>query len=307
MGFTNVYGVPGRSGAGAESPRARAVLLDGRAVAATLREETAAAVAALRARGREAPALATILVGEDPASHVYVAAKHRACEAVGIRSLDHRLPGDVEGERLAELIGSLNADDAVSGILLQLPLPSQLEASEFIDLIDVGKDVDGLTTANAGQLWRQRDGLRPCTPAGIIELLDRCGVPIAGRHAVVVGRSDLVGRPLAGLLLRRDATVTICHRHTADLPAVCRGADILVAACGIPRLIGVEHVRPGAVVVDVGITRTDDGLVGDVDFDAVATVAAAITPVPGGVGPMTIALLLANTVAALPSTTDKDR
>ena len=292
MGFTNVHGVPGRSG------EERGALLDGKAIAQELRAETAAAVAELVAAGRPAPGLATILVGDDPASHVYVGAKHRACEEAGIRSLDHRLPADAEPAQLAALIETLNADDTVNGILLQLPLPSAFDAAALIELIDPRKDVDGLTATNTGLLWQGQPGLAPCTPLGVVELLDRAGVELVGREAVIVGRSDLVGKPLAAMLLARHATVTICHSRTRDLEGVCRRADVLVAACGVPQALGRAHVKPGAVVIDVGITRTDDGLVGDVNFDAARQVAAAITPVPGGVGPMTIACLLANTLRA---------
>jgi methylenetetrahydrofolate dehydrogenase (NADP+) / methenyltetrahydrofolate cyclohydrolase len=292
MGFANVYGVPGRTGG------KRGASIDGKAIAEALRAETTARVAERVAAGAGAPGLATILVGDDPASHVYVGAKHRACEQAGIRSLDHRLPADVAPERLAATIERLNADDAVDGILLQLPLPAGFDAARFVGLIDPRKDVDGLTTTNAGLLWQGRPALAPCTPLGVIELLDRSGVELAGREAVIVGRSDLVGKPLAALLLARNATVTIAHSRTRDLAATCRRADVLMAAAGVPQLIGAEHVRPGAVVIDVGINRGDDGLVGDVDFEAVAPLAAAITPVPGGVGPMTIACLLANTLEA---------
>jgi methylenetetrahydrofolate dehydrogenase (NADP+)/methenyltetrahydrofolate cyclohydrolase len=294
MGFTNVRGVPGRSGAGEE----RGATIDGRAIARLLREETAAAVARLVAAGRRAPGLATVLVGEDPASRVYVGAKHRACEQAGIRSLDRRLPAGVSDDELARLIERLNADDEVDGILLQLPLPDGRDASRFVERIDPRKDVDGLTAVNAGLLWQGRPGLAPCTPLGVIELLDRSEVELSGREAVVVGRSQLVGKPLAAMLLARNATVTLAHRHTRDLAAVCRRADVLVAAVGVPRLLGAEHVKPGAIVIDVGINRTDDGLVGDVDFHTVRPRAAAMTPVPGGVGPMTIACLLANTLRA---------
>jgi methylenetetrahydrofolate dehydrogenase (NADP+)/methenyltetrahydrofolate cyclohydrolase len=294
MGFTNVRGVPGRIGVDGERGRP----IDGRAIAAALRAETAAAVADLVAAGGRAPALATILVGDDPASQVYVAVKHRACEQAGTRSHDHRLPADVPPDELAALIERLNRDDAVDGILLQLPLPAGLDGDRFVALIDPRKDVDGLTTANAGLLWQGRPALAPCTPLGVVELLDCCGVELAGREAVIVGRSQLVGKPLAALLLARNATVTLAHSRTRELDAVCRRADVLVAAVGIPHLIGPAHVKPGAVVIDVGINRTDDGLVGDVDYDAVRPHAAAITPVPGGVGPMTIACLLANTLRA---------
>jgi methylenetetrahydrofolate dehydrogenase (NADP+)/methenyltetrahydrofolate cyclohydrolase len=292
MGFTNVRGVPGGSRA------VRGELLDGRAAGAALRSEVAERVAAIAAGSGATPGLATVLVGDDPASHVYVAAKHRACAEAGIRSLDHRLPADATAAQVGELLRALNADDEVDGILLQLPLPAGLDAAPLIELIDPRKDVDGLTSANAGLLWQGRPALAPCTPLGVVELLDRAGVELAGREAVIVGRSHLVGKPLAALLLARDATVTVCHSRTRGLEHACRRADLLVAALGVPRAIGEAHVRPGAVVVDVGITRTPDGLVGDVNFGAVRPVAAAITPVPGGVGPMTIACLLANTVRA---------
>jgi len=293
MGFTNVYGVPGSVRSGAE-----AAVVDGRAVAQQLREETAAAVAQRVADGRPAPGLATILVGDDPASQVYVGAKHRACAEAGIRSVDRRLPADVEPAQLAETIHELNADPAVDGILLQLPLPGALDGGAFVELIDPRKDVDGLTVVNAGLLRQRRPGLAPCTPLGVMELLDRAQVELHGRHAVVVGRSDLVGRPLAAMLLARNATVTICHRYTQELERHTREADVLAVAVGVPGLIGAAHVKPGAVVIDVGINRVDGALVGDVDFDAVRPLASAITPVPGGVGPMTIACLLANTLRA---------
>jgi methylenetetrahydrofolate dehydrogenase (NADP+)/methenyltetrahydrofolate cyclohydrolase len=294
VGLSNVRGVPGRVGGAAP----RGALIDGSAIAGALREEVAERVVELVAAGDRAPALATILVGDDPASHVYVAAKHRACEQAGIRSLDRRLPAGVAPDELAAAIARLNADDEVDGILLQLPLPAGLDGGAFVALIDPRKDVDGLTAANAGLLWQGRPALAPCTPLGVIELLDRCGTELSGREVVIVGRSDLVGKPLAALLLARNATVTVAHSRTRDLAAVCRRADVLIAAVGIPRLLGPEHVKPGAVVIDVGINRLDDGLVGDVDLDAVRPLADAITPVPGGVGPMTIACLLTNTLRA---------
>jgi methylenetetrahydrofolate dehydrogenase (NADP+) / methenyltetrahydrofolate cyclohydrolase len=292
MGLSNVYGVPGWG------ERDKAALIDGRAVAAELRGQVAAEVAALTGAGQPAPGLATVLVGADPASEVYVAAKHKACAEAGIRSIDHRLAADCEPDRLAELIAALNHDPEVDGILLQLPLPGQLDSSTFVDLIDPLKDVDGLSTASVGALWRGRPGLMPCTPAGVVELLAHVGVPLSGAEVVIVGRSELVGKPLAAMLLAADASVTVCHRHTRDLVAHCRNADVLIAACGVPRLLGRDHIKPGAVVIDVGITRTDDGLVGDVDYEAALAVAGAVTPVPGGVGPMTIACLLRNTVRA---------
>jgi methylenetetrahydrofolate dehydrogenase (NADP+)/methenyltetrahydrofolate cyclohydrolase len=273
-------------------------LIDGRIAAEAIRSEVAERVAAHVAAGGRRPALATVLVGDDPASQVYVAAKHRACEQVGIRSLDHRLAATTGQEELTRLIHRLNADDAVDGVLLQLPLPRGLEAAGPVELLDPRKDVDGLTAVNAGLLWQGRPALAPCTPLGVVELLDRAGVELRGCEAVIVGRSDLVGKPLAALLLARDATVTICHSRTRELADICRGADVLVAACGVPQSIGPQHVKPGAIVIDVGITRGPSGLVGDVDFDAVRPGAAAITPVPGGVGPMTIACLLANTARA---------
>lgn len=293
MGLSNIHGMPGRV-----SGDTRGRLLDGGAVSETLRGEIAVQVAAAVAEGRRAPGLATVLVGSDPASEVYVGAKHRACEAAGITSFDHRLPTDTSPTALRALLEELNEDPRVDGILLQLPLPLPLLGSDFIDLIDPDKDVDGLTAVNAGRLWQGASGLVPCTPLGVIELLDRGGIELEGRDAVIVGRSTLVGKPLAALLLARNATVTVCHSRTRMLEEKCRAADVLIAALGVPKALGAAHVRTGATVVDVGINRTDEGLVGDVDFDAVRDRAKAITPVPGGVGPMTIACLLANTVRA---------
>jgi methylenetetrahydrofolate dehydrogenase (NADP+) / methenyltetrahydrofolate cyclohydrolase len=269
-------------------------IIDGKAVAAHVRERVRDEVADMDPK----PGLATILVGGDPASHVYVRNKRKACEEVGIASIHHELEASVPEPELAELITRLGEDDAVSGILLQLPVPGHIEADAMIELIDPRKDVDGLTTTNAGLLVQGREGLVSCTPAGVMELLDSEGMELRGAEAVVVGRSQLVGRPLASLLLARDATVTMCHSRTRHLAEVCSRADVLVAAVGRPHLVTAELVREGAVVIDVGINRTDEGLVGDVDFDAVAQKAAAITPVPGGVGPMTIAMLLVNTVKA---------
>jgi len=224
--------------------------------------------------------------------------KIRACEEVGIRSIHHELPAQTEQAELLELIGRLAEDDEVDGILVQMPLPGQIDQDAVVAAIPPGKDVDGLTATNAGLLAQGRPGLVPCTPQGVLELLRVAGVEVAGKRAVVVGRSILVGRPLASLLLNADATVTVCHSRTADLGAVCREADILVAAVGRPRMIPGEWIKPGAAVIDVGINRTEDGLVGDVDFEAAREVAGAITPVPGGVGPMTIAMLLRNTLEA---------
>ena len=273
-------------------------MIDGKAVAAAVRERVAVEVEAYVAERGRAPALATVLVGEDPASEVYIRNKHRACEEVGIASIHHGLPADTAEEDLLDLVTGLGLDDAVDGILVQLPLPDQIDPDTVVGTIDPAKDVDGLTPVNAGLLAHGTPGLTPCTPAGVMELLRSRGVELEGAEAVVVGRSKLVGVPVARLLLDANATVTVCHSRTRDLDAVCRRADVLVAAVGVPRLLGAEAVRPGAVVIDVGMNRTDDGLSGDVDFEAAAEVASAITPVPGGVGPMTIAMLLVNTMAA---------
>jgi methylenetetrahydrofolate dehydrogenase (NADP+)/methenyltetrahydrofolate cyclohydrolase len=275
-----------------------AQIIDGKAIAAQVRAEVASAVAAWVAEGHDPPGLATVLVGDDPASAVYVGGKQRATAEVGLAGFDHRLPADVAQADVAALLGELNADPRVSGILLQLPTPPLIDGPAMTELIDPAKDVDGLTPASAGLLAQGRPGLRPCTPAGVMELLRRHDVAVEGAEAVVVGRSDLVGRPLSALLLAANATVTVCHSRTRDLAAVCRRADILVAAVGRPRMVQGDWVKPGATVIDVGINRTDGGLVGDVDFDAAARHAGLITPVPGGVGPMTIAMLLANTLAA---------
>ncbi len=273
-----------------------AEIIDGKAVAAAVRERVKGEVEELRAQG-VTPGLATILVGGDPASAVYVRMKREDCAQVGIESFHHEPGGDISQEDLAELIAGLNADDRVHGILLQLPLPDHLDQDALIPLIGRDKDVDGLTSANAGLLAQGRDeALVPCTPAGVMELLDHAGVELEGARAVVIGRSILVGKPLAALLLGANATVTHCHSRTRDLGAVCREADVIVAAVGRRNTVTADMVREGAVVIDVGTNRTDDGLVGDVDFDAVREKASAITPVPGGVGPMTRAMLLVNTV-----------
>jgi len=276
-----------------------AVVINGRAVAVEVRERVAAEVRELAAadHGR-VPELATVLVGDDPASEVYVANKRKGTEEVGMRSIHHGLDASVAEGELVDLVADLNADDEVDGILVQLPLPEQINQDAVIAAIDPAKDVDGLTAGSAGLLAQGRPGLVPCTPQGVMELLAHAGADPDGAEAVVVGRSILVGRPLASLLLNANATVTICHSRTADLAAACRHADILVAAVGSPRLVRADWVKPGATVIDVGMNRTDDGLVGDVDFAAVGEVAGAITPVPGGVGPMTIAMLLQNTVRA---------
>jgi methylenetetrahydrofolate dehydrogenase (NADP+) / methenyltetrahydrofolate cyclohydrolase len=272
-----------------------AQIIDGKAVAARVRERVRSEVEAMNRK----PGLATILVGDDPASAVYVRMKREDSAEVGIESFHHEPGGDVSADALAALIRSLNADESVNGILLQLPLPGHLDQDEFISLIDPSKDVDGLTSLNAGLLMQGREeAMVPCTPAGVMELLAEADVELEGARAVLVGRSILVGKPLAQLLLAGNATVTHCHSRTRDLPAVCREGDVLIAAVGSPRLVTADMVGEGAVVIDVGTNRTDDGLVGDVDFEAVRARARAITPVPGGVGPMTRAMLLVNTLRA---------
>jgi methylenetetrahydrofolate dehydrogenase (NADP+)/methenyltetrahydrofolate cyclohydrolase len=273
--------------------------IDGKAVAAGVRERVAAGVQDFAdANDGRTPGLATVLVGEDPASQVYVGNKRKQAAEAGRRSIDQELGEGTPEDELLELVDELNADDSVDGILVQLPLPEQIDQDAVIARIDPAKDVDGLTAVNAGLLAQGRPGQVPCTPQGVIELLRHAGAELEGAEAVIVGRSILVGRPLASLLLGENATVTVCHSRTRDLAAVCSRADVLVAAVGSPRLIGGEMVKPGAFVIDVGTNRTEDGLVGDVDFDAVREVAGAVTPVPGGVGPMTIAMLLSNTLEA---------
>jgi methylenetetrahydrofolate dehydrogenase (NADP+) / methenyltetrahydrofolate cyclohydrolase len=277
-------------------PRAR--LIDGRAVAARVRAEVAEEVRAFQAEHGRVPGLATVLVGDDPASAVYVNSKHKSSAEVGIESFRHNLPAETSREDLLALVDELNADARVSGILCQLPLPGHLDPDEVTNRIVAEKDVDGLTIANAGRLALGMPGLRPCTPTGVMLLLEEAGAEPEGAQAVVVGRSNLFGKPMAQLLLAANATVTICHSRTRDLASVCRGADILIAAVGRPQMVKGDWVKPGALVIDVGMNRTDAGLVGDVDFDAASEVASAITPVPGGVGPMTIACLLRNTLTA---------
>jgi methylenetetrahydrofolate dehydrogenase (NADP+)/methenyltetrahydrofolate cyclohydrolase len=275
-----------------------ATLIDGKTVSQQVRAEVRDDVEAWVAGGGRRPGLATVLVGEDPASAVYVRNKQKACAEVGIEGFAHDVPADSTQEEVVELLAELNADERVSGILLQLPTPPHIDGSHLTTLIDPGKDVDGLTPISAGLLAKGLPGLRPCTPAGVIELLKRYDVPLEGAEAVIVGRSDLVGKPVAALLLAENATVTTCHSRTRDLDEVCRRADVLIAAVGRAEMVKGSWVRPGATVIDVGINRTDAGLVGDVEFSSAAEVAGKITPVPGGVGPMTIAMLLANTLAA---------
>ncbi len=273
-------------------------IIDGKAVAAAVRERVAAEVVEFdRERGRT-PQLVTVIVGDDPASEVYVAGKHRACKEVGLRSAHHGLPAETTEAELLRLVEELNRDDDVDGILVQLPVPDHIDPDRVVATIDPAKDVDGLTPINAGLLAHGMPGLVSCTPAGVMELLRHEGVELEGAEAVIVGRSKLVGVPVARLLLAANATVTACHSRTRDLPAVCRRADVLIAAVGVPQLLGADAIKPGAIVIDVGVNRTEDGLVGDVDFEAASEVAAAITPVPGGVGPMTVAMLLVNTLAA---------
>jgi methylenetetrahydrofolate dehydrogenase (NADP+)/methenyltetrahydrofolate cyclohydrolase len=273
-------------------------VIDGKAVAASVRERVAGDVEKLSSTLGRPPGLATVLVGDDPASAIYVRRKREACEEVGIRSFHHEPEGSISQEALLELVGELNGSEEVDGILVQLPLPEQIDADAIVTALDPDKDVDGLTPTSAGRLARGEPGLVPCTPQGVMELLASAGVDPTGKEAVIVGRSNLVGRPLFSLLLGANATVTVCHSRTHDLGEVCRRAEILIAAAGRPRLVTADMIRPGATVIDVGTNRTDDGLVGDVDFEAAKDVAGAITPVPGGVGPMTIAMLLANTVRA---------
>ncbi|HXW59614.1 MAG TPA: bifunctional methylenetetrahydrofolate dehydrogenase/methenyltetrahydrofolate cyclohydrolase FolD [Solirubrobacteraceae bacterium] len=282
-----------------------ATIIDGKAVAARVRAEVAAEVPVFAQRVGRPPGLATVLVGDDPASAVYVGNKQRACSEIGMRAIDRRLPADATFDAVAEELTRLNADDTVSGILLQLPLPGDLDASTLTAMVDPGKDVDGLTPVNAGLLALGRPGLRPCTPVGVVELLRSVDARLDGADAVVVGRSNLFGKPMAQLLLAQNATVTTCHSHTRDLARVCARADVLIVAIGRPRVIEREFIKPGAVVIDVGMNRISpqeagnkSGLVGDVDFAAAVEVASAITPVPGGVGPMTVACLLANTLEA---------
>jgi methylenetetrahydrofolate dehydrogenase (NADP+) / methenyltetrahydrofolate cyclohydrolase len=273
-------------------------LIDGKAVAAAVRERVTGEVAAYEAETGRVPALATVIVGDDPASEIYVRNKHKACAEAGMGSVHHGLGADTSQEELLDLVRQLGQDPEVDGILVQLPLPGHLDPDRVVAAIDPGKDVDGLTPVNAGLLAHGMPGLVPCTPAGVMELLHHEGVELEGAEAVVVGRSKLVGVPVARLLLAANATVTVCHSRTRDLDAVCARADVLIAAVGVPRLLGAGAVKPGAIVIDVGMNRTDDGLFGDVDFEAAAPLAGAITPVPGGVGPMTIAMLLANTLSA---------
>lgn len=290
-----------------------AQILDGKKVAAEIRAEVAVEVEKFVAAGGNVPNLTAVLIGEDPASQVYVRNKERACDKAGINGEVHRLPAETTQDELLQLIAKLNADPAVNGILVQLPLPKDGNGGQgfddrmVLDAVDPLKDVDAFSPVNVGLLMQGRPRFLPCTPHGIVQLLHRSGISVAGKHVVVVGRSDIVGKPMAMMLAQREgscgkeaanATVTLAHSRTQDLPSVIRSADVVVAAVGIPEMITGDMIRPGAVVIDVGINRVDNKLVGDVAFDQAAEVAGAITPVPGGVGPLTIAMLLYNTLKA---------
>lgn len=280
-------------------------IIDGKGIAQTIQEELTAEVTKLKEKHGIVPGLATVLVGENAASQTYVRMKRKRCEEVGIHSVGHELPATATQEQVESLVKELNADPNIHGILVQLPLPKHLDEEAVLNAISLEKDVDGFHPVNIGRLaMKGRDPLfAPCTPAGVIELIDRIGVPIEGKEAVILGRSNIVGLPVSMLLLKRNATITICHSRTQDLPSVTRRADILIAAVGRTEMVKADWVKPGAVVIDVGINRVDDEtrkrgyrLVGDVDYEDVKDVAGWITPVPGGVGPMTIAMLLRNTV-----------
>ncbi len=275
-------------------------LIDGKAISAAVREEVKTDAAEFSEQSGVTPHLAAVLVGDDPASAVYVRNKERACEKCGLKSTLHRLPAETTQAELAHLVDQLNSDASVHGILVQLPLPDHLDSTPILDAILPAKDVDGFHAENVGLMLQGRPRFLPCTPHGVMKMLEYEGIETSGKHAVIIGRSDIVGKPMAGLLVQRgaDATVTICHSRTADIAAITRQADILVAAVGIPEFVKADMVKPGAVVIDVGINRVNDKLVGDVEFAATAEIASAITPVPGGVGPMTIAMLLRNTLEA---------
>ena len=276
-----------------------AQLIDGKKISQEIKDELRQTVAELKAQGKEG-ALAVIQVGSDPASSVYVRNKKRACEYIGIRSESYELPEQTSEDELLALIDRLNRDPKINGILCQLPVPAHMDEDKIIRAIDPAKDVDGFHAQNVGALVIGQQGFISCTPAGIIQLLKRSGVETAGKNCVIVGRSNIVGKPMALLMLRENATVTVCHSKTKNLPEICRQADILIVAIGRPKMITAEYVKEGAVVIDVGIHRQEDGkLCGDVDFTQVEPIAGAITPVPGGVGPMTIAMLMNNCVEAM--------
>lgn len=284
-----------------------AQILDGKAISKEIQAEIKTEVAEFVAQSGVTPTLAAVLVGEDPASQVYVRNKERACKRAGLESQLHRMSADSTTEEVLAKVNSLNADPNVHGILVQLPLPDQCDSLKVLDAVDWRKDVDAFHPTNVGLISQGRPRFLPCTPHGIVQMLFRCGVETAGKSVCVVGRSDIVGKPMALMLVQRssdlgsqmaNATVTLCHSRTPDLPSVTRQADILIAAVGRANFISADMVKPGAVVVDVGINRTDDGLVGDVEFDGVSNVASHITPVPGGVGPLTVTMLLRNTLEA---------
>ena len=279
-----------------------AVILDGKALAEQIRTEIAAEAAEFVKTSGVKPCLAAVLVGENPASQVYVRNKQKACENAGIASVMHRLTAETTSAQLLDLIDRLNQDPKVHGILIQLPLPKQINESQVLEAVSPAKDVDAFHPDNVGRIVQGRPRFLPCTPQGVQQLLIRSNIKIAGANVVVLGRSDIVGKPMAIMLMQRgpggDATVTVCHSRTHDLPAICRMADILIVAIGKAKFLTADMVKPGAAVIDVGINRTDSGLVGDVDFDAVKQVAGQITPVPGGIGPLTIAMLLKNTLQA---------
>ena len=290
-----------------------AELLDGKAIANEIKQELGEEVAKFIEDTSVVPCLAAVLVGDDPASQVYVRNKQRACERVGIESQLHRLPAETTQAELLDLVDQLNTSSEVHGILVQLPLPGHIDATKVLDAIDPAKDVDAFHPDNVGRIAQGRPRFLPCTPHGVQQILHRSNIPVSGQHVVVVGRSDIVGKPLAMMLVQRDstlgsaaanATVTVCHSRSKDLSAITREADILVAAVGQPKLITADMVKPGAAVIDVGINRTEEGLVGDVDFDGVREVAGHLTPVPGGVGPLTIAMLLRNTLTAAATQND---
>ena len=279
-------------------------IIDGKKVSAEVKGRITAEAKALKQKTGKSPGLAVVLVGDDPASSVYVRNKKKTCQQVGFQSFEHHLPVDTSQEKLLALVQDLNRNDHVNGILVQLPLPGHIDSEKVLEAVDPAKDVDGFHPENVGRLVGGNAILKPCTPAGIIELLDRYKVKIEGKNAVVLGRSNIVGKPAAFLLLHRHATVTICHSRTKDLAAVARTADILIAAIGKPRFVTADMIQDGAVVIDVGINRVDGKLVGDVDFESVEEKASLITPVPGGVGPMTIAMLMANTLQAFQKSLD---
>lgn len=273
-------------------------IIDGKAISAKCKAEIAEEIKSLTSDGKRAPCLAVILVGDDPASAVYVRNKKRACEAVGITSLEYLLDKDESEEKLLELIEFLNKDDNVDGILVQMPVPKQIDPDRVIEAIHPDKDVDAFHAYNVGKLFTGNPRFMPCTPAGVMRLIHEAGVSVSGKNCVVVGRSNIVGKPMGALLLAENGTVTICHSRTSNLESFTKNADILVAACGRPKMITGDMVKEGAVLIDVGINRVGDKLVGDLDYETCAEKASAITPVPGGVGPMTIAMLMQNTVTS---------